>query len=84
MQISIKIFLYNSHIYVLHRIEQLKTILRGYYDRIKGLEDKKYDIEYIVKRKDVEVQFHSKQNKTLLIPTKNYRIIHTKTFLLHN
>jgi len=35
--------------------EQLKSILRAYQDRINGLEDKKYDVEYIVKRKDVEI-----------------------------
>lgn len=50
-------------------LEQLKSILRAYHDRIKGLEDKKYDIEYIVKRKDVEVQCtciytHTLENKT--------------------
>lgn len=37
-------------------IEQLKAILKAYHDRIRSLEDKKYDVEYIVKRKDVEVQ----------------------------
>lgn len=37
------------------RVEQLKSILRAYYERIKGLEDKKYDVEYVVKRKDIEV-----------------------------
>jgi len=35
--------------------EQLKSILRAYHDRTKTLEDKKYDVEYIVKRKDVEI-----------------------------
>lgn len=44
-------------------LEQLKNILRAYHDRIKGLEDKKYDVEYIVKRKDVEVQSHAHTHK---------------------
>lgn len=35
--------------------EQLQSILKAYHERIKQLEDKKYDIEYIVKRKDIEV-----------------------------
>ncbi|XP_055296688.1 troponin I isoform X4 [Sitodiplosis mosellana] len=35
--------------------EQLKSILKAYHDRIRALEDKKYDVEYIVKRKDVEI-----------------------------
>jgi len=35
--------------------ETLKSVLRAYHDRIKTLEDQKYDIEYIVKRKDVEI-----------------------------
>lgn len=36
--------------------EQLKSILKAYHERINSLEDKKYDVEYIVKRKDIEVQ----------------------------
>lgn len=49
--------------------EQLKSILKAYYERILNLEDKKYDVEYIVKRKDVEVQLtlHNKTLKTKLI-----------------
>jgi len=35
--------------------EQLKSILRGHYDRICKLEDQKYDLEYVVKRKDIEI-----------------------------
>lgn len=35
--------------------ETLKSILKSYHERIRNLEDKKYDIEYIVKRKDVEI-----------------------------
>ncbi|XP_023318822.1 troponin I isoform X15 [Trichogramma pretiosum] len=35
--------------------EQLKRVLRDYHDRITKLEDKKFDIEYIVKKKDYEI-----------------------------
>lgn len=54
--------------------EQLKSILRAYHDRIKNLEDKKYDIEYIVKRKDVEVQssLHNKPKKKNIKHTEQY------------
>lgn len=46
-------------------LEQLKATLKAYHERIRNLEDKKYDIEYIVKRKDVEVQssLHNKNQK---------------------
>lgn len=46
-------------------LEQLKSILKAYHERIRALEDKKYDVEYIVKRKDVEVQssLHHKLKK---------------------
>lgn len=49
-------------------LEQLKAILKAYHERIRNLEDKKYDIEYIVKRKDVEVQsslHHKKTKRTI-------------------
>ncbi|XP_044730778.1 troponin I isoform X7 [Chrysoperla carnea] len=35
--------------------ESLKKICRDYQDRINKLEDEKFDIEYIVKRKDFEI-----------------------------
>lgn len=35
--------------------ETLKTLIKQHYDRINKLEDQKYDLEYVVKRKDVEV-----------------------------
>jgi len=35
--------------------EQLKSLLRSYHDRIAKLQDLKYDIEYVVTRKDVEI-----------------------------
>uniref|UniRef100_A0A1B0G344 Uncharacterized protein n=1 Tax=Glossina morsitans morsitans TaxID=37546 RepID=A0A1B0G344_GLOMM len=34
--------------------EQLKSLCKQYHDRICKLEDQKYDLEYVVKRKDVE------------------------------
>lgn len=36
-------------------VESLKDTLRAYHSRINTLEDEKYDMEYIVKRKDAEV-----------------------------
>ena len=35
--------------------EQLKSMIKQHYDRINKLEDQKYDLEYVVKRKDIEV-----------------------------
>lgn len=46
-------------------IDSLKTVLKQYHDRIGALEDEKYDMEYIVKRKDAEVvlSLQKKKNK---------------------
>ncbi|XP_029680288.1 troponin I isoform X1 [Formica exsecta] len=35
--------------------ETIKRVLREYHNRITALEDKKFDIEYIVKKKDFEI-----------------------------
>ncbi|XP_011707568.1 PREDICTED: troponin I isoform X9 [Wasmannia auropunctata] len=35
--------------------ETLKRVLREYHNRISSLEDKKFDIEYVVKKKDFEI-----------------------------
>ncbi|XP_070062867.1 troponin I isoform X5 [Drosophila virilis] len=35
--------------------DTLKTLIKQHYDRINKLEDQKYDLEYVVKRKDVEI-----------------------------
>ena len=35
--------------------DTLKGVLKAYHERIGKLEDIKYDLEYVVKRKDVEV-----------------------------
>lgn len=51
-------------------IDSLKTVLKQYHDRIGALEDEKYDMEYIVKRKDAEVVLSlqkKKQNHTTSI-----------------
>lgn len=37
--------------------DTIKRVLREYHNRITELEDKKFDIEYIVKKKDFEVLF---------------------------
>lgn len=44
-----------THTHAHPHTEQIKGVLKAYHERIRDLEDKKYDIEYIVKRKDVEV-----------------------------
>lgn len=44
-------------------LEALRGALRQYYNRINDLEDSKYDFEYIVKRKDIEVHTYTKQDK---------------------
>lgn len=51
-------------------LESLKKICRDYQDRINKLEDEKFDIEYIVKRKDFEVSLSSvfqKQYQQIMI-----------------
>lgn len=35
--------------------ESLKSIVKSYHERIVKLEDSKFDLEYLVKRKDMEV-----------------------------
>lgn len=40
---------------VCHIIDTLRTVCRDYHTRIGNLEDEKFDLEYIVKRKDMEV-----------------------------
>lgn len=37
--------------------EKLKKIAKDYHSRIARLEDEKYDLEYVVKKKDFEVEF---------------------------
>uniref|UniRef100_A0AAG5DNG6 Troponin I n=1 Tax=Anopheles atroparvus TaxID=41427 RepID=A0AAG5DNG6_ANOAO len=35
--------------------EQARKVLRDYHQRINSLEEEKYDLEYVVKRKDMEI-----------------------------
>lgn len=35
--------------------ETVKRVLREYHNRITALEDQKFDLEYVVKKKDYEV-----------------------------
>lgn len=44
-------------------IDNLMTVLKQYHDRIGALEDEKYDMEYIVKRKDAEVVLSLQKKK---------------------
>jgi len=39
----------------MNHTENVKRVLREYHSRITALEDKKFDIEYVVKKKDFEV-----------------------------
>lgn len=41
--------------------ETVKRVLREYHNRITALEDKKFDIEYVVKKKDFEVHLREQQ-----------------------
>lgn len=36
-------------------IDTIKRVCKDYHERINRLEDEKFDLEYIVKRKDMEV-----------------------------
>lgn len=46
--------------YLLSSTEELKSICKTYQDRIVSLENLKYDFEYVVKRKDIEVHTTTK------------------------
>jgi len=41
--------------------DTIKRVLREYHNRISALEDKKFDIEYVVKKKDFEVLLREQQ-----------------------
>lgn len=43
--------------------ENVKRVLREYHNRITALEDKKFDIEYVVKKKDFEVFLSKKETQ---------------------
>lgn len=38
-----------------NEIDTVKRVIKEYYDRITKLEDQKFDLEYLVKKKDFEV-----------------------------
>lgn len=42
--------------------DDLRKVCLMYHERIHGLEDCKFDVEYIVKRKDYEVRIQSVDN----------------------
>lgn len=54
-------------------LEAVKRVLRDYHERICALEDSKYDIEIIVKRKDFEVLTGKDQ------PAESYNSVLAKT-----
>lgn len=61
--------------YLLSSTEELKSICKTYHDRIVSLENLKYDFEYVVKRKDVEVHTITKsyiQNYNFFLQKKFY------------
>lgn len=41
--------------FTLIHTETVKRVLREYHNRITALEDQKFDLEYVVKKKDFEV-----------------------------
>jgi len=48
-------------LFLINYTETLKRVLREYHNRISALEDKKFDIEYVVKKKDFEVLSREQQ-----------------------
>lgn len=48
-------------LFLMNHTETLKRVLREYHNRISALEDKKFDIEYVVKKKDFEVLLREQQ-----------------------
>lgn len=71
--------------------EQLKSLCKQYHDRICKLEDQKYDLEYVVKRKDVEVytKYQNSNKKRKSISTKflllsyYFTLYHVLRFTFH-
>lgn len=48
-------------LFLINYTETVKRVLREYHNRISSLEDKKFDIEYVVKKKDFEVLLREQQ-----------------------
>lgn len=59
MYLQLKFLISDQH------TENIKRVLREYHTRIAALEDKKFDIEYLVKKKDYEVHSSKKKEKKL-------------------
>jgi len=47
-----------NNVFFANLLDSIKRVLRDYHERINNLEDAKFDLEYAVKKKDYEVQFH--------------------------
>lgn len=62
-------------------------MLREYHNRITALEDKKFDIEYVVKKKDFEVLLREQQLQERLRENDNNRdardTVNEKCSMLH-
>ncbi|KYN38199.1 Troponin I [Trachymyrmex septentrionalis] len=52
--------------------ETVKRVLREYHNRISALEDKKFDIEYVVKKKDFETICSAYWNRLSLLEGDKY------------
>lgn len=69
-------FCYN----ILYRIiDEVKRVCKAYHERIGDLEDKKFDLEYIVKRKDLEVVRRAAMKQ---LPFKNSQDLQYFIFLI--
>lgn len=55
----------------MNHTENVKRVLREYHNRITALEDKKFDIEYVVKKKDFEVLLTEQQLRERLRDVRN-------------
>lgn len=54
-------------------IDSLSRVCKEYHERIGKLEDEKFDLEYIVKRKDMEVVRHAALVGTLLANSQTHK-----------
>lgn len=65
--------------------EAIKRVLKDYHSRIAALEDKKFDLEYVVKRKDYEVLDNLVKERRILahfyLKKKNQKTLTIRCFL---
>jgi len=54
--ITVVFFLFTSSRNAKRCLDTIKRVIKEYYDRITKLEDQKFDLEYLVKKKDFEVR----------------------------